>query len=400
MRTRYPGVKPLGSNRYRIRVKATDRRTGRGKEVDKIVVCPGGVAEAVTLREELRREVEAGGAGASARVRLADFAASWLRGRLPTLKASTRARYAEILDGAILPALGDVYLDALRPSDVQAWVARLTEEYSAQTVVNFLRVLRTLCRDAVAEYDLPRDPCARVKAPRPVGYTEEDPNLLQPAQLRKMLEAVRDHEPKWYPLLATLALTGIRWGEATALQWGDVDEGAGVIRVRRAQWRGHLGTTKTGKPRSVPLVPELAAVLREQRARVAHECPWVFPSDTGRPHHHGALRKPLQRACSRADAARRGGVIGGVIEGPRCTVHGLRRTFNNLARQVAAGEVVRSITGHCTPSMTEHYSSVGTSEKLAAATRVWVLVAGKSGDGGGDSLTTDDGGAKNPNEIN
>jgi hypothetical protein len=39
-------------------------------------------------------------------------------------------------------------------------------------------------------------------------------------------------------------------------------------------------------------------------------------------------------------------------------VHGFRRTFNNLPRQVASGEVVRSMTGHVTERMTEHYSHV------------------------------------------
>jgi integrase len=54
----------------------------------------------------------------------------------------------------------------------------------------------------------------------------------------------------------------------------------------------------------------------------------------------------------------------------RVSVHGLRRTFNNLARQVAGDIVTRSITGHVTASMTEHYSHVGADEKLRAASSI------------------------------
>ncbi len=62
----------------------------------------------------------------------------------------------------------------------------------------------------------------------------------------------------------------------------------------------------------------------------------------------------------------------------RVTPHGLRRTFNNLARQVAGDIVTRSITGHVTEAMTEHYSHVGLGEKLRAANNIVRLVPGLS----------------------
>ena len=69
------------------------------------------------------------------------------------------------------------------------------------------------------------------------------------------------------------------------------------------------------------------------------------------------------------------------------TIHGLRRTFNNLVRQVASGEVVRAMTGHVTERMTEHYSHVGANEKHDAVRRALGLVARsatESGDASGD----------------
>ena len=60
-------------------------------------------------------------------------------------------------------------------------------------------------------------------------------------------------EPEHNPLALTLALTGIRYGEATALRWSDIDEVGGAIRIERAQWHGIVGETKTGNVRTVPV---------------------------------------------------------------------------------------------------------------------------------------------------
>jgi hypothetical protein len=76
-----------------------------------------------------------------------------------------------------------------------------------------------------------------------------------------------------------------------------------------------------------------------------------------------------------------------------------RRTFNNIARQVAGEIVTRAITSHVTQAMTEHYSHVGRDEKLAAAGSVVRLVLGpregdraevpSGGSGGGSSPDSD-----------
>ncbi len=70
----------------------------------------------------------------------------------------------------------------------------------------------------------------------------------------------------------------------------------------------------------------------------------------------------------------------------RFTVHGLRRTFNDLMRRAGAdGIVTRALTGHVTEGMTAHYSTVGFDEKQAAVAGVLSLVPlPKAGDGTGD----------------
>ena len=153
----------------------------------------------------------------------------------------------------------------------------------------------------------------------------------------------------------------MRVGEATALRWEDINEQHMEIRICRAQWRGNVGTTKTGHSRTVPLTTELAAELKTHRQRLVREqaiglaSGWMFPSSrTGGLMSRTALAKPLLAALEAAGIDR------------RFTIHGFRRTFNNLLRRATTGEVVRSMTGHVTERMTEHYSHVDGDEKRLA----------------------------------
>ena len=155
----------------------------------------------------------------------------------------------------------------------------------------------------------------------------------------------------------------MRISEATSLRWEDIDERHEVIHVRRSHWRGQVGTTKTRRTRTVPLRSDLTQALAEHRQHMLSvQAPglaagWVFPSKVGTLMSHVTLQKPLKAALSAA----------GISE--RFTLHGFRRTFNNLLRQATTGEVVRSMTGHVTERMTEHYSHVATAEKHRAVLR-------------------------------
>lgn len=73
-------------------------------------------------------------------------------------------------------------------------------------------------------------------------------------------------------LLAFLAETGMRQEEAAGLAWSDVSIDCATVTLTR---------TKTGRPRTLALRPEAAAILRRQ---VRHlRVPWVFWHETAPP---------------------------------------------------------------------------------------------------------------------
>jgi integrase len=94
---------------------------------------------------------------------------------------------------------------------------------------------------------------------------------------------------------------------------------------------------------------------------------YVFPSRSGTLRGPSGLYKAFRESVKAA----------GIEE--RFTVHGLRRTFNDLARRAGVDAIVtKSLTGHVTEKMREHYSTVGLDEKRAAVASVAQLVGGPS----------------------
>jgi integrase len=374
--TAYPGVLRLGPGRYLARGEWKDPKTGKTREYERVIEAST-TAEAARLRDAIRLEL-AEGQTPRGKTTVRDFAESWLRSKLPGLRPSTRSHYATMLGSHIVPAFGDFYIDAVTRDDVIAWRDRQVGEPAS--INGRLRVLRTLYGDAAADLHIP-NPTARVSAIRDVR-DENDHKVLAAAELRALLEQMRlrTDEPHWYALALTLATTGMRFGEASALKWDDIDEAEHVIRVRRAHWHGHVDLPKTNSTRTVPLAPELAAALKVHRRHLVRaQAPglpdgWVFPSATGGLSQPSVLRKPMAAAAAAAKLK------------PRPSAHWFRHTLNDLLRRATTGEVQRSITGHVTKEMSEHYSHVDLEEKRTAIASVFRVVSQAGGNAGGRSV--------------
>ena len=373
------GIKEVRRGVFMIRVQKTVPKTGLSVDVRKRVECAS-LAEAVVAQVKLAEEIERNERPRE-RVRLEDYARSWLSGRMPTLKASTRHRYAETLDRHILPDLGSYYLDALAPEDVHAWFAKKAGDRAGSTVNSYLALLKTIMGDASVHHRLPLDPTRRIRSVpirrRDEMESDEPFNMLSGEEMGQFLVLLRDRWPQWYALVFAQFATARRFGEVSALRWEDIDEARGLIKIRRAQWQGIVDVPKTGRVVRVPLTEELKDVLRawrQEMVRVQHRhlaSGWIFPSQVGKPHLNASvMRKAFVDVLAEMGLAR------------KFSSHGLRRTANDLLRRVATGQVTRAITGHMTEAMTEHYSHVDAGEKKVAVERMLKLLEGgkKKGD--------------------
>jgi integrase len=267
----------------------------------------------------------------------------------------------------------------IQPEDVTNILEAWREGgYEAETINGRLRVLRTFAKDT-------RTP-AIVESVHVLKKTvheeeadEDQGRGLSREELHKWLGAVLKVEFRshiWPPLLQLLAMTGLRPGEATALEWRDVDLEECAIRVRRAQWRGHVGHPKAkASRREIVITDAIASSLREMRREIQidtgsiHVEGLVFPSPrTGGYVSNTGLRKNILRVCRAAK----------IDLGTRPAVYCLRHTVNNLLRTSAPELVRQSLIGHADAKMNARYSRVAIEEKRAAMGAVVALVTGET----------------------
>lgn len=232
-----------------------------------------------------------------AEITVAAYAARWLQQIRGTLKAATVAQYERSLRLYVVPAIGGSKVRKLRRGEIKALLADLFRRELARDTVRLAHAtLRAMLNAARDDDELIRENPAEglgraLRLVRPKDARGERVKAFDPAQLDLLLRTCRAEDAALFPLLLTLARTGMRPGEALALRWDDVDLGRREIRVERAVSHGRIETPKVGHGRTVKVSPALHAVLRGRSLqRAATE--WVFPSEAGtRLDHHNMARR-------------------------------------------------------------------------------------------------------------
>jgi integrase len=204
--------------------------------------------------------------------------------RLDGITDGTRKDYlAQVENRVAGTPLGDLPITLVTRDAVAAWLRDLPG--ATKTKRNY-HALVSAGLAAAAEADLiPSNPAKgiRIRQAEPV----HDMVILTPGELAVLVAEI---DPRFQPLVITLAGTGLRWGEATALRVGDVDLDARVpvAHVTKAWKRTGSGRMELGPPktragvRTVSLPPEVVGVIRplvEGRRQDA----WLFSGVQGNP---------------------------------------------------------------------------------------------------------------------
>lgn len=118
---------------------------------------------------------------------------------------------------------------------------------------------------------IPVSPLAGYRKPRRsrAEIVEQTGRALDDAEIRTLWLAATD---RFGMLVRLCLLTGVRRGEAAALEWGDLDLEAGTWAIRAE-------VAKTGRARIVYLASPAVALL--QAIAAIESVPLVFPSDKG-----------------------------------------------------------------------------------------------------------------------
>lgn len=370
-----PGLWQLKTATFRVRVQKVDPRTGRKfNRTRKLEGVTRAQALQVleSLRDELEQRCDAPAAVAiTAQETLGAFAKSWLTIKLgrDDLAPSTAIRYGNALD-RLSPWLREMPLADVAPRDVEQWmIASKKQGFAASTINSWLRVLRAALTDAARDRLVVVNVAQQVRAlAEPVDL--EDTNSLSQTELVSLLRAMRTQNPTVHAAAWTQALTGLRWGETSALKWEDHDEERHVLKIRRSVCERKLRPlTKTRRARIVGVPEVLARILRKHRETMIEQqhpglsSGLMFPSKVGTPLANSRICDALKVACTDAGIRR------------RFTSHGFRRTMTDLLRLAEVDPVVAAgLTGHETERMRRHYSTVRTKEAVDASERVAMLL--------------------------
>jgi len=270
-------------------------------------------------------------------------------------RPSTYRTTLRTVQAHVLPALGDVDVQALSYEQLLRWRNRLVDEpvrirgkakvrpinpddedalrRRRATANRVLTVLKALLNRAHDEHPtkVPSNAAwAKLKSFRDV----ERPRVryLSEAEAQRLINAA----PSDFRQLIRAALyTGARYGELSALQARDVHLEAGSV---------HIVRSKGGKARHIPLSVEGLAFFTEITRGLPPEALVLVKVDGSPWGHHHQIR-PMQRACRSARLE-------------HVNFHALRHTYASwLAMRGVGMRALADLLGHSTTRMTElHYA--------------------------------------------
>lgn len=263
-------------------------------------------------------------------------------------KGSEVAAKRTAIDCHLRPELGKLHAHEIGAGRIDELAAKLHKKPKARgegtlgpkTVKNILQTLRKALRwakkrgwvDEVPEIEMPR-------------IDQDQIRFLEDDELTALLEAVAP-EPLWYAAVLLAVDGGLRQGELRALKWTDYNEVTNKLTIARSRWRNEDGSTKSRKPRSVPVTARLAAALKAIRETKLRG-PYVLSraSDGGA---FGAeyMNETIDRLTRKAKLT-------------DCAWHTLRHTFcTRLAMRGAPVRTIQELAGHASIATTMRYMHV------------------------------------------
>jgi integrase len=260
-------------------------------------------------------------------------------------KPSTIRGYQSQLRAHLLPAFGLMRLEDITETEIERWRAGMTGARKGVAISNKTKneqlvLMHAIFRRAVKVWRLPRNPVANVDRFR--TRRSGDIEVFSPEEVWALVRAAASEMDG--AIYLTAAFTGLRRGEVLALRWRDVDFEGSTIRVRASYAANQLSTPKSGKVRSVPMAPDVAAALARlgTRERFVGDDDFVFAGEAGVPINGDALSSRYEKALGAAGLR-------------RLRFHDLRHTFGTRMIREADIRRVQEWMGHADIQTTMKY---------------------------------------------
>ena len=244
---------------------------------------------------------------------VAEVVSSWLEARTPQFAPSTVSRY-QVAIRQLVPVIGAIPIRRLRASDIEDLYAGLTRDgLSGSSIRKIHWAMRQSLAWAKRRGLVSTLATDGVQLP-PLGEKVITPPTSD--DVSTLITHALDQDPDFGALIAFLAWTGCRRGEACALRWEDVDLEASTALIQRSivavPGGVHEKGTKTGGARRIALGPATTTMLRALHesanqlaasfgAELGAEALVFSPDPCGRcPWHPSTISHAFVAACKNA----------------------------------------------------------------------------------------------------
>lgn len=283
-----------GRNKLHVKVRRAD---GKWSQPIATPFDPEQKDEASAFRDQLQAKVDAG-FSPEGPLTVRAYYDRWIKTRDNDSKADDISR----MTLHVLPELGQMRMEEVRPRHVRDLVKKLRREKALErvgidkykrssrtlaprTVINIYAVLHAMFRDAVVDEVVRSSPCVLRRGDLPAKH-DADPEwragaVFTRAELERIISSDKIPADR-RTFYALLFLTASRFGEVSALRWRHYDSeakplGRILIASSYSTKAKAIKSTKTKGTRKAPVHPVLAAILAEWQLT-------GWPELTGRKH--------------------------------------------------------------------------------------------------------------------
>ncbi|WP_374717922.1 tyrosine-type recombinase/integrase [Neobacillus sp.] len=355
---------------YRIRYK--DPFTQKFKEKSKRGFATKKEAQLAAAEEE--RKLLNGAESEEAPLSLKNYLRHWLKTyKESNVRKNTFELHERNIEVHIIPYFKDIDLKDIKPMMYQNFINYLIDEkgkdYSKRTVEIIHGTMNNALKKAVQLGKIQSNPCESVEIRNKPKKNEDHLRYIKSNDIPIFLQTAYQYGYIYYIFFKTLIDTGMRKGEAAALQWSDIDLKEKKIHITKtldfkAKDKDKLfGDPKTFKSkRTIKISTALANDLLKHKKwqnenklilndKYEHELNLVFARTDGTPLPKSSLFNAFDRILKRAGL-------------PKIDIHGLRHTHAVLLLESGATmKYVQERLGHKSIQVTSDiYSHI--SEKI------------------------------------
>lgn len=264
-------------------------------------------------------------------IELSTFLRNWLKEyKEGTIRKNTLILHQNNIDNHIVPYFKQIRIKDIKPIMYQKFLNSLTESnYSKRTVELVHATMHNAMEKAVTLCKIEKNPCNGVTIK---GHKKEQSvQFIESCDIPKFLQSAHQYGYIYWIFFKVLIETGMRKGEAAALQWTDIDFKNQIINISKTldfsakENESLFGDTKTFNSKrtirmSKSLVNDLKYHLNYQNQNklalnnvYRHDLNLVLCKDDGKFIPKSSLFNSFSRILKRAGI-------------PSMPIHGLRHT--------------------------------------------------------------------------